>query len=294
MDTNFLYGLFPALVTPFKEDESLDEYGLGLLVERLVRQGADGLYVCGSSGEAMLLSLEERKRVLEIVMDAAGGCLPVVAHIGCQRTADTLELAIHAQLQGARAVSSLPPIYYKYTIRELSAYYGELLEAVSLPFIVYNAPALTGVFFDQNNIAEVFAHPNTCGMKFTSYDSYRMQRLVSQYPGKTIINGHDETYLPALALGVECAIGSALNFALGNFRQVFKSFQAGDMEAARNGQDQINRIVDILLEVGVFRGLKGVLSLLGVPAGNCRRPFMPITNQELKKLEQALALIVKD
>ena len=292
MDENFLNGLFPALLTPFKENEALDENGLKLLVERLVNQGADGLYVCGSSGEVMLLSLEERKRILEIVTGMVGDRLTVVAHIGCQRTADTLELALHAQRQGARAISALPPIYYKYTIQEVSAYYRELMDAVKLPFIVYNAPVFTGMSFDQSNIAEIFAHPNACGMKFTSYDSYSMQRLLSQYPQKTMINGHDETYLPSLALGVECAIGSTLNFTLGNFRHITERFQAGDMKTARNGQDKINGIMDILLEVGIFRGLKGVMALLGLSLGNCRRPIMPITNQEQKKLERILPLIV--
>lgn len=292
MSINFLRGLFPAMVTPFKSDESIDENALGALVERLVKQGADGLYVCGSSGEAILLSLTERKKILETALAAAKGLVPVVAHIGCQRTSDTLELAAHAKQAGAAAVSALPPIYYKYTIEELSAYYRSILNTVDLPLIVYNAPALTGVFFDQNNISGVFDHPNSCGMKFTSYDSYRMQRLMAMHPDKVMINGHDETYLPALALGVRCAIGSTLNFTLGNFRQMLEQFESGDMEGARNGQDAINQIVDILLEVGVFRSLKGVLNLIGVRVGNCRRPFSPLTSREMSLLERILPLLV--
>lgn len=291
MDTNFFHGLYPALITPFLADEHLDEDGLARLADHLIRQGADGLYVCGSSGEAMLLSLAERKRVLEVTLATAQGRVPVVAHIGCQRTADTIELAQHAGNAGARAISALPPVFYRYTIGELSAYYREVMDAVPLPFIVYNAPALTGVFFDRDNIGDVFDHPCACGMKFTSYDTYRMQRLMAQYPEKTVINGHDEIYLSTLALGTPCAIGSTLNFQLEAFRLIREQFKAGDLAAAQQGQDRVNQVIDILMEVGVFRGLKGVLSLLGLPGGHCRRPFAPMTDAELRKLEAVLPLL---
>lgn len=255
MDTNFFHGLYPALITPFLADEHLDEDGLARLADHLIRQGADGLYVCGSSGEAMLLSLAERKRVLEVTLATARGRVPVVAHIGCQRTADTIELAQHAGNAGARAISALPPVFYRYTI------------------------------------GDVFDHPCACGMKFTSYDTYRMQRLMAQYPEKTVINGHDEIYLSTLALGTPCAIGSTLNFQLEAFRLIREQFKAGDLAAAQQGQDRVNQVIDILMEVGVFRGLKGVLSLLGLPGGHCRRPFAPMTDAELRKLEAVLPLL---
>lgn len=291
MNTIFLQGLFPALVTPFLPDERIDENGLGVLVEHLISQGADGLYVCGSSGEGHLMSPGERKRVLEIVLEAAGKRCPLVAHIGCQRTADAVELARHAHMKGAAAVSALPPVFYRYTVDELCGYYLEIMNAVPLPFIVYNAPALTGVFFDHENIAPVFDHPNAYGMKYTSYDMYRMQRLMSRYPDKVMINGHDEIYLSSLALGVKCAIGSTLNFLLGNFRKIDAYFASGRLDDARREQDTVNRVVDILIQVGVFRGLKGVLRLLGLPAGECRRPFAPLKSEELRMLEKVLPLI---
>jgi N-acetylneuraminate lyase len=293
MNTNLLKGLYPAMITPFLPDEKIDEKGLEALAGRLISQGADGLYVCGSSGEGHLMSLEERKKVLEIVLEAVGNRCPVVAHIGCQRTADAVELARHAHMKGAAAISALPPVFYRYTVDELSAYYLEIMDAVPLPFIVYNAPALTGIFFDHENIARVFNHPNAYGMKYTSYDSYRMQRLMSRYPDKVMINGHDETYLGSLALGVKCAIGSTLNFSIGNFKKIDAYFESGRLDAARLEQDTVNRIVDTLMQVGVFRGLKGVLRLLGLPAGNCRRPFAPLKTEELHLLEKLLPLIAE-
>lgn len=292
MNTSFLRGIFPALATPFLPNENVDENGVEKLVTHLVHQGADGLYVGGSSGEAPLLSIPERKAILEIAISAAKGAVPVVAHIGCQRTSDTIELAEHAKACGAAAISALPPIYYKYTLSELVSYYLEVMNHVSLPFIVYNAPALTGVSFDKSNIGEVFAHPNACGIKFTSYDSYRMQRLMAQYPEKVIINGHDEIYLSTLALGVECAIGSTFNFTLSKFKEIKRDFEAGDIEAARHGQDEVNQIIDAMVEMGVFRGIKAMLTLLDLPAGNCRRPFAPITKDELDKLKPLLNLLV--
>ncbi|HHT65351.1 MAG: N-acetylneuraminate lyase [Caldicoprobacterales bacterium] len=291
MNTSFMNGLFPALATPFLDNENIDENGVEKLVQTLVQQGADGLYVCGSSGESILLSIQERKTILEIAIAAAKGRVPVIAHIGSQRTSDTIELAKHAQSCGAAAISALPPIYYKYTLSELINYYLEVMNSVSLPFIVYNAPALTGIFFDKSNINEIFIHPNAFGMKFTSYDSYRMQRLMAQYPDKVIINGHDETYLCTLALGVKCAIGSTLNFALSKFKKIKQDFESGNLKAARRGQDEVNQIVDAMIEIGVFRGIKAMLTLLELPAGNCRKPFAPISKQELDKLVPLLKLL---
>ena len=286
-----LQGIYPALITPFTKEETVDEKGLAVLTEYLIGQKVNGLYVGGSTGEALLLTLEERKRVLEIVTEVAADRVEVIAQIGCQHTAEAIALGKHAERAGAKGISSLPPIFYKYSLKELTRYYLEIMDAVSLPFIVYNAPALTGVFFDKDNVGDIFAHPNACGIKFTAYDSYRMQRLMAQYPKKTVINGHDEIYLSTLALGVNCAIGSTFNFMPGKFLEISRCFAAGDMNGARKAQDEVNQIIDALVEVGVFRGVKAMLTLMGLPGGSCRSPFAPISQAELTKLEPLLDLV---
>lgn len=283
-------GIYPALVTPFTESGELDAYALSSLVDRLLGAGVSGFYVCGSTAEVMLLSLEERKRILKIVSAQVAGRADVVAHIGAQRTEDTIELARHAAECGVQAISALPPIYYKYSLDELTQFYLDIAATAELPLIIYNAPALSGVAFNTENTGRLFAEKRILGMKYTSYDLYEMQRMIAANPDKVFINGHDELYLNTLVFGLQHAIGSTFNFMPGNFLRLREKFEAGDMAGAYQEQDRINRVVSGLIKVGVFRGVKGMMQLLGLPGGYCRRPFLPLSAEQMKSLEPLAAL----
>lgn len=283
-----LYGIFPALITPFDSSGGLNEAALRRVVRYNINKGVQGFYVGGSTGEALLMSMEERKRALEIVMDEVAGKKPVLAHIGCIYTGDSIELAKHAKEVGVDAISSLPPFYYKFTIKELTGYYLDIVEAVPLPMIVYNAPALTGVSFDNSNLGDIFASEQVVGIKFTSYDLYQMQRLIKGNPNKVIINGHDEIYLSSLTVGSQCAIGSTFNFMAEVFIKIYEAYLAGELEKAAQLQDRANDVIEKLISVGVFRGVKGILNILGLDCGECRRPFLPLTSHEYKLLEEVL------
>jgi len=286
-----LEGIFPAIITPFDRDGKLMEDDLCTLVEYLIDKGVQGFYVGGSSGEAILMNKKERKRVLELVKKQTAGRVKVVAHIGCQYTGDSIDLAKHAAEQGVDAISSLPPYYYKYSLNELTAYYEDIIRAVPLQMIVYNAPALTGVAFNSDNIAPIFTNELAIGVKYTSYDLYQMQRLVARYPNKLIINGHDEQLLSALSVGVRCAIGSTFILMPETYLGIMKSFAENDMARALKLQNQANKVMETLLDIGIFRAVKGTLNLLGLPAGNCRKPFAPLSKDEMVRLEKLLPII---
>ncbi|NLD58919.1 MAG: N-acetylneuraminate lyase [Clostridiales bacterium] len=286
-----LNGIFPALITPFDSNNRVDRAALRRVIEYNLQRGVSGFYACGSTGEALLMTKDERKELLEAAEEAIGGRALLLAHIGCFHTDDSIELARHAAALGVDAISSLPPFYYRFTLEELTRYYLDIVNAVPLPMIVYNAPALTGVSFDAKNIGPIFACEGVVGIKYTAYDLYQMQRMIAAHPDKIVINGHDEIFLPGMAAGSRSAIGSTFNFMADVFIRIRALFLENKIAEAAALQDSANRVIDVLIKVGVFRGVKGMLNVLGLSCGECRRPFLPLTGAEYKELEEALSWV---
>ena len=286
-----LEGIFPALVTPFDSRDRIDRAALARVIEYNINKGVQGFYLGGSTGESLLLNQEERKDLTELVVEHVGGRSKVIAHIGCFATRDSIELAGHAKSCGVDAISALPPFYYKFTLGELKQFYLDIVDAVQLPMIIYNAPVLTGVSFDNQNLGPIFDHPLVIGVKFTSYDLYQMQRIITTNPDKFVINGHDEIYLSALAVGSRCAIGSTFNFMSGLYLKMRSLFDENKLDEARVLQNKANVIIELLISIGVFRGVKGMLGVLGLDCGDCRAPFAPLTKEEYRRLEDAAATL---
>jgi N-acetylneuraminate lyase len=256
-----------------RPDESVDHDVLGALVEHQLSRGVEGFYCCGSSGEALLLSLEERKRLVRTVVDATAGRAPVIAHVGTVRTADAVELAVDAEAAGVQAVSMIPPYYYKFGPREVNAYYEAVMRACGLPMIVYNIPQFTGYSFDKSNAAALFDNPQVIGLKHTSQDLYALERLRAAYPGKVCFNGFDEMFLAGLAAGADAAVGTTVNIQPERFRALREAFARGDVAEAQSLQRQINNVVEVLVAHGIFAAVKYLITLDGYEAGACRAPF---------------------
>ena len=138
-------GIYPALVTPFDEHGAINPKAVSELVDRCLEKGVSGFYVGGSTGESFLLSPDERRYMLEQVMKAVNGSVDVIANIGVFATEQGLELAKHAESLGVSAISSVPPFYFPFTMDEYVQYYNDLAEGVSVPAIVYNIPAMSGI-----------------------------------------------------------------------------------------------------------------------------------------------------
>ncbi len=283
-----LEGIFPALVTPFTPFDRIDREALRRVIEYNIKKGVSGFYACGSTGEALLMTMDERRELLEAAAEIIGGRALLIAHIGCFHTDDSIALARHAAGLKVDAISSLPPFYYHFTPEELTRYYLEIADAVPLPMIVYHAPALTGVSLAGGHLARIFEHDGVAGIKFTSYDLYQMQRLIASHPDKTVINGHDEIFLAGMSVGSRTAIGSTFNFMPEVFIRIRALFLENRMEEAAALQDRANRVIDVLIGLGVFRGVKGMLNALGLSCGECRKPFLPLSREEYARLEEAL------
>lgn len=286
MDNKLFKKIFSALELPMRADETLDWDALSQLIEYELSIGVEGFYCMGSSGEALLLSLEERKEALDRVLAAVRGRVPVVAHVGTIRTADAIELARHASDAGADAISMIPPYYYKFSMDEILSYYEDVINAVpDIGVIVYNIPQFTGIEFTKENADRLLSNPRVLGVKHTSTNLYSLERMRSAYPDKVFFNGFDEQFIGALSMGAEATIGTTVNVLAPLFVKARAFVQAGQMSQALAVQNEINYCVEQMCKVGIFSAVKYVLSKRGIPCGGCRKPFHPLTAEERRRMD---------
>ena len=282
--------IYSALVTPFNEDESLNEEAIRKLVEFELDNGVEGFYCCGSSGEGLLLSLEERKRVLEVVLDEVKGRVPVISHIGTVATKDVVELAKHALSAGADAVSMIPPYYYNFSMDEIVDYYLDVVNEVpDIPVIVYNIPQFTGVSFNRDNAGRLLENDHVIGIKHTSTDLFGLERMKNDFPDKVYLNGFDEIFLSGLVAGANAAIGTTVNLYPKTFRRLMDLYEENRIEEAQKVQSLINHRVKEMVSVGIFSAVKYMFMKQGIDCGTCRRPFAKLNDQQKARLDRLIA-----
>ena len=249
--------------------------------------GVKGFYVCGSTGEAFLLSTDERKHVMEVVKD----CAPdktLIAHIGSIHEDEALDLASHAKALSYDAISSVTPFYYKFTFEEIKNYYFRLAENTDMPMFVYHIPAFSGVTMGTGEIRQFLNHEKFIGVKYTSNDFFTMEQCKTNFPDKIIFNGYDEMFLAGLSMGADGAVGSTYNFMADKFVQIQKLFHEGKLAEAQEIQREANKIITVLCKVGVMQAEKEVLNQLGFDFGVCRRPFGEPTAEQKELIRKEI------
>lgn len=285
-------GIVSALVTPMHDDESFNKNMLDRLVESQIARGVEGFYACGSSGEGPLLRLDERRRIVAALVEAVAGRVPVIAHVGTPRTLDAVELARAAEADGVRAVSLVPPYYYKFNRAEIVAYYRRVMDAINIPVIIYNIPQFTGVDLDGEMADALLSDSRVLGVKHTSHNLYALERMASKYPDKVYFNGFDEIFLSALAAGATATVGTTVNVQPELFLALRRCFQRGDLLKARTLQKQINEVVEYMVARGIFQSAKYMAGLGLGDAGPTREPFTQLTDGQKRELD-ALAVRIK-
>ena len=286
-------GIFPALLTPFHQNGEINFESLKLLVERLLSQGVSGFYVDGSTGEAFLLSMEERKAVIRAAAEYNQRRGTLIAQIGCIATKDAIALAQYAEACGYNAVSSVAPFYYKFSYEEIKKYYYDIVNAVNIPMVIYNIPAFSGVNLTVAQMGEFLSDPRFIGVKHTSSDYFAMRQFKTAYPDKIMFNGFDETFLAGLSMGAESAIGSTYNFMAQTFIRILALFQEGNIKEAAKLQEKADSIIALLCNYGVIAGCKAILTESGIPMGPMRAPFTDLTNAQKADLICTVKEILK-
>ena len=287
-----LGGIHAALLTPFNKEGSIDWTSTEALVKFIIKQGVHGLYVSGSSGEAMLQSIAERSDCLRHVAECSQGKLALIAHVGAVATRDVLDLAEVAHSSGFHAISAVTPYYYQFSRAEVLAHYHTIADQAALPLIIYNFPALTQAF-SVAELSNLLQHKNIIGVKHTSTDLFALERLRRHCPNALIYNGYDEMYLAGISMGASGAIGTTYNLMGDLFVAIEKSFEQADIEQALEYQRMANVIIEALVEVGVIPGCKVALEIMDIPVGYARPPFRRLTKDDRSRLEIALSPLLK-
>lgn len=283
-----LSGIIPALLTPFSADGSINTKALSRVIDWNIEKGVNGFYVGGSTAEAFLLDEAERNLVYRTAAEAAGGRVPLIAHVGCISTDQAIRFAKTAEKLGYNAISAIAPFYYKFSFEQIRRYYFDIADAVDLPMVIYNFPNFSGVNLTVEQVSEFFADDRFIGIKHTSNDFFSLEQFKSRFPEKLVFNGFDEMLLSGLSVGADGGIGSTYNFMAEKYIALLQAFRAGDSARALELQRECNRIIKALCRVGVMEGEKEVLCQLGFDFGGARRPFSPLSAEEKAFLKQEI------
>lgn len=292
-----LTGLIAATYTPFDDDGGLNLDAVPDYTDYLVASNLKGLYICGSTGEGVSLSVEEREEVAEAYVRAAYGRVPVIVQVGANALCDCCRLAARAKSAGADAISANAPSYYKIDTAEgLVAWTAEIADAApDLPFYYYHIPSLTGVAVDLKKYVDLARRRIACfgGIKYTEAKVYEFQDLLLHGNGSyDIFWGCDEMYLSALAVGARGGVGSTYAFLPNTFRRIHEHYDANEHDEAAFWQNRVWRYVQVMLRYGhLHAAQKYLLNQLGFDFGRCRLPVMPLPENAPAKIEKDLEKI---
>ena len=281
-------GIWPALITPFDAENTVNSAVLRKLTAHLLTQGVDGFYLCGSTGEGVLMSVNERKYVVETVLAEVNGRVPIVVHVGTIALVDAIDMARHARDHGASGVSSIIPPKYA-TMESLIGYFGAIASSVpDMPVIPY---LLNPEINTLPLIEALLSYSNFAGTKYTDSNLYEFHQIVLKGAGRdwTVFSGMDEQSLYAAMMGSSGHIGSTLNLLPGAFRRIRELCQAGQHANAQHLQERANAIVATLYQTGSFFGaLKSAMSWFGLDCGAPRLPERSLTADQKKVLMDTL------
>lgn len=281
-------GIITALITPFSPSGDVEEGALRAVADFLIERGIHGLYPCGTAGEGMIMSLEERKRVAEIVIDQTNGRVPVMVHIGAACTSDAVELAKHAEDTGADAVGCVTPYYYSPDEEALIGHYRSVAEAVNIPVFIYNIPRSTNVNITPDLMLKLLKIPNIVGVKESSGNFVQVLKFIRKLPPETtIITGTDAYIFPALVMGAKGAITAYSNPFPEIYLELYNAYQTKDWKNARKIQLRINTLRSFLRKPPISP-LKEALRLRSHYAGTVKRPLRPMTKEEKETLQKKL------
>ncbi|MEM3673408.1 MAG: 4-hydroxy-tetrahydrodipicolinate synthase [Candidatus Bathyarchaeia archaeon] len=289
-----LEGIFVPHITPFSEGGNIDEEALRECVRFWLESGVSGLMPCGSNGEAPYLSREERKKILEVVMDEAHGSVVVVAGTGSMSTWETIQLTKDAKDLGVDAALVVTPFYFKLSNREIYEHYKTVLETVDLPLVLYNVPKFTGCSLEPTIISRLASeYSNVVGVKDSGGNMSTIAETIRLVGDKiSVLAGTADVALPTLMYGGKGAVIAVANVFPKLCASLYESFKRGAYEEASRLQKLIAYANDVLVKkYNQLSAIKEALKLLGLPAGYPRKPALPLEEAEKREIRNLLKIV---
>ena len=284
-------GVYTALITPFTNDNEVDEAGLRRLVDFAIEGGVSGLVPCGTTGESATLSHDEHKRVIDVVIDASS--VPVIAGTGSNNTQEAVEFTKHAEDAGAAGCLLISPYYNKPNVRGLKEHIAKIGGAVDIPLILYNIPSRTGQNISAETQVELAAEvPNLKGVKEASGDLKQVGTIIQKASDQgldfAVMAGDDFLTLPIMSLGGKGVISVASNIVPKEMSAMVAAMSKNEVEKAQAINIKLYPLFDsMFLETNPIP-VKKAAELMGLPAGGVRLPLGALSEANVEKLRQVL------
>ena len=276
-------GVIPAMITSFNKDESINKEGIRKTVNYLISAKVDGLYITGSTGETFLMSQEEKKQAIEIIVEEVNGRVPVIAHIGSIGTKITTELGQYAEKIGVDALSALPPFYYGFSNDEIFNYYEDISNSTNLPITVYNISHAH--LMDLDMLKRLASIKNVKGVKYTAPTHFNFSKIKKEIGNSfKIYSGMDEMSLSGLISGADGIIGSFYNLMPELFVDIYAKIKEENINEAKKIQEKINVIIMYALSKSGYPFIKMGLNWLDVDSGYVRKPFTTFVDKEIENI----------
>lgn len=292
-------GIFPAFYACYDSEGNVSTQATKDFVEYLIGKGVSGLYVGGSSGECIYLSVEERKQTLEAVMEVAKGRIAIIAHVACNNTKDSQELARHAESLGVDAIAAIPPIYFRLPERAIAKYWNDISAAApNTDFVIYNIPQLAGVALTLSLFDEMLKNPRVIGVKNSSMPIQDIQmfkrQAVINNKEVVVFNGPDEQFVGGRIIGADGGIGGTYGVMPELFVKLNSLIESGDFENAGKLQDDIDEVIYTMCSANgnMYAVAKAALKKLsGIDLGGVRAPLLNLSDEDNDIVEKVVFLV---
>jgi len=286
-------GIIPAFYACYDANGAINPAAVREMTRWFIDQGVQGLYVGGSSGECIYQSKEDRKITLENVMAEAKGKLTIIAHVACNNTADSQELAAHAESLGVDAIAAIPPIYFKLPPYAIAKYWNDISAAApNTDFVIYNIPQLAGVALTIPLLKEMLKNPRVIGVKNSSPATQDIQMFADE--GCIVFNGPDEQLISGLVMGAIGGIGGTYGAMPKLYVKLYECVKAGEMDKALEIQNDCCRIIYKLCSGhgNMYGMIKESLRRLGAPdCGSVRAPLAELVEADYPIVDECVAMI---
>ena len=300
-DINKYRGVITAFYACYDKDGAVSAKGVRALTRHLIAKGVKGVYVGGSSGECIYQRPDERKAVLEAVMSEAKGKLTVIAHVACNNTADSVELAAHAERCGVDAIAAIPPIYFHLPPYAIAEYWNAMSAAApNTEFVIYNIPQLAGTALTMPLLDEMLKNPNVIAVKNSSMPTQDIQMFKDEgirargEDGFAVFNGPDEQFVCGLAMGADGGIGGTYAVMPELYIRMFELMGKGEVAKARELQYEADRIIYKMCEGhgNLYAVQKEILKrMYGLDLGGVRAPMPNLIPEDDAVVTASIALI---
>lgn len=289
-------GVIPAFYACYDEAGEVSPERVRALTQYFIDKGVKGVYVNGSSGECIYLSVADRKLILENVMEVAKGKLTVIAHVACNNTKDSVELAKHAESLGVDAIAAIPPIYFRLPDYSIAKYWNDMSAAApNTDFVIYNIPQLSGTTLTPALYAEMRKNPRVIGVKNSSMPTQDIQIFVAEGGDDHIVfNGPDEQFISGRVIGAKAGIGGTYGVMPDLFLKLNELIKQSDFETAKELQYAINDVIYKMVSgrANLYAVIKEILRLNEkLDLGSVREPLEPLHEEDLVIAKEAAELI---